>query len=74
MIEGESEGMATWLTPEEASQHLKIGKSTLCQLSHDAKVSAQKLGTAWRFDVEEFDEWLKSGGQLVEPQHPKKKA
>ena len=53
--------MATWLTIEEAAKHLKIGKSTLYQMARDGKVPSQKLGRAWRFDVEDLDSWLKSG-------------
>lgn len=43
--------MATWLTIEEAANHLNIGKSTLYQMAHDGKVPAQKLAQAWRFDL-----------------------
>jgi excisionase family DNA binding protein len=53
--------MATWLTIEEAAKHLKIGKSTLYQMARDGKVPAQKLGRAWRFDVEDLDKWMKCG-------------
>ena len=57
--------MAIWLTIEEAAKHLKIGKSTLYQMARDGKVPAQKLGRAWRFDVEDLDKWLKSGQSVA---------
>lgn len=33
LAKGESDGMAIWLTLEEAAKHLKIGKSSLYQLA-----------------------------------------
>ena len=59
--------MATWLTLEEAAKHLKLGKSTLYQLARDGGIPAHKYGRAWRFDVEELDMWLKSGGRPGTP-------
>jgi len=53
--------MAAWLTSEEGAKHLKIGTSKLYQIAHHGKVPAQKLGWAWRFDVEDLDKWMKSG-------------
>jgi len=59
--------MATWLTIEEAARHLKIGKSTLYQMARDGKVPSQKLGRAWRFDVEDLDKWMKNQDRNLGP-------
>ena len=59
--------MATWLTIQEAAKHLKIGRSTLYQMARDGKVPAQKLGRAWRFDVEDLDMWMKNQARNLAP-------
>lgn len=55
--------MATWLTLEEAANHLKLGKSTLYRLAQAGEIPAHKMGRVWRFDVEEIDKWLKDSGR-----------
>lgn len=55
--------MATWLTLEEAANHLKLGKSTLYRLAQAGEIPAHKMGRVWRFDVEEIDQWLKDSGR-----------
>ena len=47
--------MATWLTIEEAPQHLKIGRSTLYPMPCDDKVAAHTVGRASRLDREVRD-------------------
>jgi len=54
--------MATWLTLEEAANHLKLGKSTLYRLAQAGEIPAHKMGRVWRFDVEEIDKWLRDSG------------
>ncbi len=49
---------------EEVTKHLKIGKSTIYQVTCDGKVQARKLGRTWVFDVEDLDAWLKNGQSI----------
>jgi len=53
--------MTNWLTLEEVAQYLKMGKSTLYDLSRKGNIPAHKMGREWRFDAEELDRWVKSG-------------
>lgn len=62
LTEAESDGMAIWLTLEEAAKHLKNGKSSLYQLAREDGIPAHKYGRVWRFDREELDGWTKSSG------------
>ncbi len=61
LTEAESDGMAIWLTLEEAAKHLKNGKSSLYQLAREDGIPAHKYGRVWRFDREELDGWVKQG-------------
>ena len=70
LTEGESDGMATWLTLEEAAKHLKIGKSSLYQLAREGGIPAHKYGRVWRFDQEELDGWMKQGRSASEDNEP----
>jgi excisionase family DNA binding protein len=56
--------MTNWLTLEEASQYLKMGKSTLYDLARKEKLPAHKMGREWRFDADELDRWLKRPDEL----------
>jgi excisionase family DNA binding protein len=56
--------MTNWLTLEEASQYLKMGKSTLYDLARKEKLPAHKMGREWRFDADELDMWLKKPNVL----------
>jgi len=71
LINGESEGMTTWLTLQEAAKHLKIGKSSLYQLAREGGIPAHKYGRVWRFDVEELDRWMKQGRSASQANTPR---
>jgi len=71
LINGELNGMATWLTLEEAAMHLKIGKSSLYQLAREGGIPAHKYGRVWRFDVEELDQWMKQGRSASQADTPR---
>ena len=60
----DTDPMTNWLTLEEASQYLKLGKSTLYDLSRKGDIPAHKMGREWRFDAEELDRWVKSGSSV----------
>ena len=53
--------MTNWLTLEEATKYLKMGKSPLYDLARKRSVPAHKVGREWRFDAKELDAWQKSG-------------
>ncbi|MEA1990800.1 MAG: helix-turn-helix domain-containing protein [Thermodesulfobacteriota bacterium] len=49
-----------WLTIEELSDYLKMGRTKLYRMAQKADIPASKIGNQWRFDREEIDEWMKS--------------
>lgn len=49
-----------WLTIDELSGYLKMGRTKLYRLTQDGEIPASKVGTQWRFDREEIDEWMKN--------------
>lgn len=46
-----------WLTIEDLSGYLKMSRSKLAQKS---ELPGSKVGTQWRFDRDENDDWMKS--------------
>jgi excisionase family DNA binding protein len=54
--------MAIWLDLDQLEQYLRVPKSTLYRLAQQRRIPGHKVGRAWRFDREEVDEWIKSGG------------
>lgn len=49
-----------WLTIEKLSGYLKMSRSKLYQLVQKGGLPGSKIGTQWRFDRDEIDEWMKS--------------
>jgi excisionase family DNA binding protein len=56
-----------WLTIDELSAYLKIGRTKLYTLAQKGKIPGSKIGSQWRFDREEIDAWIKSG-QAANPE------
>jgi len=50
---------ATWLTLDEVCQYLKIGKTTVYQLARLGKIPATKVGSQWRFNRSDIDNWMR---------------
>jgi excisionase family DNA binding protein len=50
--------MEKWLTLEELSSYIKIGRTKLYRMAQDSIIPAFKVGSQWRFDREEIDKWL----------------
>ena len=49
-----------WLTINELSVYLKLSRSRLYQLAQDGQIPASKIGSLWRFDREEIDDWVRN--------------
>ncbi|MEA2031949.1 MAG: helix-turn-helix domain-containing protein [candidate division Zixibacteria bacterium] len=48
-----------WLTLDELAEYLRLGRTKLYQLAQEGTIPASKLGSQWRFDRDEIDEWMK---------------
>jgi excisionase family DNA binding protein len=60
---GQAIGMADWLDFKLLTSYLKMPKSTLYRLVQQKELPGHKVGRSWRFDREEIDKWIKSGGR-----------
>jgi len=49
-----------WLTIEELSGYLKMSRSRLYQMAQKGELPGSKIGSQWRFDRDEIDDWMKS--------------
>ena len=49
-----------WLTIDELTEYLKMGRTKLYHLAQVGGIPASKIGNQWRFDREEIDAWMKS--------------
>jgi PTS system nitrogen regulatory IIA component len=56
-----------WLTIDELAQYLKMGRTKLYTMAQQGKVPGNKVGSQWRFDREEIDQWIKSGDAANSP-------
>lgn len=55
--------MADWLDFEHLTAYLKMPRSTLYRLVQKGELPGHKVGRSWRFDREDIDKWIKSGGR-----------
>jgi excisionase family DNA binding protein len=61
--------MAIWLDLDQLEDYLRLPKSTLYHLAQQRRLPGHKVGRAWRFDRDEVDEWIKSGGSKPTTPH-----
>ena len=59
-----------WLTIDELIAYLKMGKTKLYTMAQKGKIPGSKIGSQWRFDREEIDEWIKSGRAAKQVKKP----
>jgi len=50
------------LTVEEAAAYLHVHRSTIYRLLRQGKLPGFRIGSDWRFNVEEIDRWRLRGG------------
>ncbi|KSV16596.1 DNA-binding protein [Dehalococcoides mccartyi] len=48
-----------WLTIDELSMYLKMGKTKLYRMVQNGEIPASKIRNQWRFNREEIDDWMK---------------
>lgn len=54
------ESFDKWLTIEELATYLKLSRTKLYGMAQRGEIPAAKIGTQWRFDREEIDQWMKA--------------
>lgn len=51
-----------WMTIVEIAEYLKVSRETILNWINKKNMPAHKAGKLWRFDMNEVDEWIKTGG------------
>lgn len=49
-----------WLTIDELAAYIKMSRTKLYGMAQRGEIPASKIGTQWRFDREEIDQWMKA--------------
>jgi excisionase family DNA binding protein len=55
----------TVMTTLELAQYLRVHPSTIYKLLRQRKIPAFKIGTDYRFNVEQIDQWMTFGSVKV---------
>ena len=50
-----------WLSVDEISKYLGVGRETIYNWIEKRAMPAQKIGRCWKFKRSEVDAWVKSG-------------
>jgi excisionase family DNA binding protein len=53
-------------TAAEAAAYLDVHVETLRRMARDKRIPCAKIGYAWRFRMEDLDEFMARGGTLME--------
>jgi len=53
-----------WLSLEEASEYLRIGKTALYALAREGRIPASKVGKKWTFDPAELESWVRQSQRV----------
>jgi excisionase family DNA binding protein len=51
-----------WLSADDIAAHLGVKKDTIYAWIAAKGMPAHKLGRLWKFQANEVDEWVRSGG------------
>jgi excisionase family DNA binding protein len=51
-----------WLSVDEISTHLGIKRDTVYKWISERQMPGHKIGRLWKFNQQEVDEWVRSGG------------
>lgn len=50
-----------WYSLEEIAEHLGVSQDTIHRWIRTKQMPAHKVGRLWKFDVDEVNDWVKSG-------------
>ena len=51
---------SAWMTAEETTQYLGVGKSKLYELAQAGKIPRHKVGKVWKFHRNDLDAWVRA--------------
>ncbi len=52
--------MGKWVSIDEATKYVDLGKTTLYEMAKRGDIPANKVGQKWLFNTEELDAWVRS--------------
>jgi excisionase family DNA binding protein len=55
-----SDQTGSWLTLDETTDYIGVGKTTLYAMARDGKIPAQKVGKKWTFEKAGLDAWMRA--------------
>jgi excisionase family DNA binding protein len=56
-----------WLSVDEIADHLGIKRDTVYKWISERQMPGHKIGRLWKFNQQEVDEWVRSGGASTSP-------
>ena len=55
-----------WMTAEETTKYLGIGKSKLYNLAQDGEIPRHKVGKTWKFHRNDLDAWVRASRSIAD--------
>ena len=55
-----------WMTTEETTQYLGIGKSKLYELAQAGEIPRHKVGKSWKFHRDDLDAWVRASRTIAD--------
>ena len=49
----------SWLTVKQIAEHLQLSEAKVYALARSGEIPGKKIGSQWRFDLAEVDEWVR---------------
>lgn len=73
---GNMDTLDKWLTIDELASYIKLSRTKLYGMAQRGEIPAAKIGTQWRFDRLEIDQWMsaQSAGIFSRKSPPAKSA
>jgi excisionase family DNA binding protein len=50
----------SWVTVKQVAGHLQLSEAKVYALARSGELPAKKIGSQWRFDISEVDEWVRA--------------
>lgn len=49
----------TWVTVKQVAEHLQLSEAKVYAMARSGAIPAKKIGSQWRFDIAEVDDWVR---------------
>ncbi len=48
-----------WVTVKQVAEHLQLSEAKVYAMARSGEIPAKKIGSQWRFDIAEVDDWVR---------------